>query len=272
MTWVIGTPTVFGYGLIVADVQVTLKYSTGKQVYVDCLQKIFQVGKSAAAGFAGPVQIGLALMEDLTKCMYLNKKNRDWIPPYFINKYYSRRTKYIYSKIPDKLKTEETSLIVIAAHPSKDNGIKGQPKMFGCIMKSPNFKVQEIKMGKINSIGCGNNVSTYLKKIKGLNKEIYNPLMNFEVGQPRRYGIALADYLNSIARENPQEGISKYFVHAIVSRNYVELNARISHESNKKGKLQKDTFPEIVGRWGDFLAIMRSKGHDVAKANALGKG
>ncbi len=54
MTWVVATPTLLGYALVVSDIRV----SWGTSYYFDCLQKIHLVSPSMIAGFAGSVEIG----------------------------------------------------------------------------------------------------------------------------------------------------------------------------------------------------------------------
>ncbi len=53
----------FGYGFRVSDVRVTLH--DGSEV--DCLQKIYPVARWAAAGFAGSVKIGFAMIDQLSR-------------------------------------------------------------------------------------------------------------------------------------------------------------------------------------------------------------
>ena len=62
MTWVVGTPTMFGYAFGISDVRVTLGGTE-----IDCLQKIYPVGRWVAAAFAGSVKIGFAMIDMLSK-------------------------------------------------------------------------------------------------------------------------------------------------------------------------------------------------------------
>ncbi|WP_260736442.1 hypothetical protein [Tunturiibacter lichenicola] len=57
MTWVVGIPTTFGYAFGISDVRVTL----GDKTEIDCLQKIYPIGRYVAAAFAGSVKIGFAM-------------------------------------------------------------------------------------------------------------------------------------------------------------------------------------------------------------------
>jgi ATP-dependent protease HslVU (ClpYQ) peptidase subunit len=61
MTWVVGTPTIFGYAFGISDVRVTL----GDKTEIDCLQKIYPIGRHVVAAFAGSVKIGFAMLDRL---------------------------------------------------------------------------------------------------------------------------------------------------------------------------------------------------------------
>lgn len=63
VTWIVGAPTMFGYGFGISDVRVTL--ADGEEI--DCLQKIYPIGRHFAAGFAGSVAIGFAMVEELRR-------------------------------------------------------------------------------------------------------------------------------------------------------------------------------------------------------------
>jgi hypothetical protein len=66
MTWIIGTPTMFGYSFGISDVRVTL----GGNREIDCLQKVHPVGRFIAAGFAGTVRIGFEMVDGLRQLLY----------------------------------------------------------------------------------------------------------------------------------------------------------------------------------------------------------
>lgn len=62
MTWVVGVSTIFGYGALYSDIQVT--YSGGGST--DVLQKAYPLSNFIAAGFAGSVRIGFMLLQSLS--------------------------------------------------------------------------------------------------------------------------------------------------------------------------------------------------------------
>ena len=53
----------FGYSFGISDVRVTL----GDASEVDCLQKAHPIGRHVAAGFAGSVKIGFAMIDELRR-------------------------------------------------------------------------------------------------------------------------------------------------------------------------------------------------------------
>src|SRR5258708_5314845 len=68
MTWIVGTPTRFGYAAAISDIRVTVGDD-----HLDCLQKIYPVGKHLALGFAGSVQIGFEMVEVLRSKLTCSK-------------------------------------------------------------------------------------------------------------------------------------------------------------------------------------------------------
>jgi len=41
-------------------------------------------------------------------------------------------------------------LMIIAAHPAQDNGIEGFAKIYGCVLRSPNFEIEQSIQGQLN--------------------------------------------------------------------------------------------------------------------------
>jgi len=68
MTWVIGGFTIFGYGVMISDICVTWKDGGYKK---DCLQKIYPLGNYIFRGFAGSVELGFMMLQDLRNFLKL---------------------------------------------------------------------------------------------------------------------------------------------------------------------------------------------------------
>lgn len=61
MTWVLGASSLFGYGVMLSDVQV----SVGEKRF-DILQKAYPLSNYILGGFAGSVQIGFMFLQSLS--------------------------------------------------------------------------------------------------------------------------------------------------------------------------------------------------------------
>src|SRR5260370_39245373 len=64
MTWIVGEATGYGYAVAVSDSRIT---DANGEISGIGVQKTYQVGRSLAAGFAGSVEIGFALIGELRK-------------------------------------------------------------------------------------------------------------------------------------------------------------------------------------------------------------
>lgn len=266
MTWVIGVPTMFGYSVGLADIQATLEYTNGKREYIDCIQKIFPVGKFLVAGFSGSVEIGYFLIEDLKNWLIVPDPTQAWMPDYVGFKWHKRARK-LYSVIKPE-KRRECSLLIIGVHPQKDNGLPGEAKTYACIMKSPDFKPEIIPPGRVGSIGSGNNIKEYMDTLAKLNTW-YNPLMQMEVGNPGGYGQALAINLVLGVKNNPSPGISKHFHIYTVRRGTILLTNSNHEEFPNIGLSKKIEMPKVATNWTEFIEILKKKGLSLNSAEAF---
>ncbi|SPE44557.1 conserved hypothetical protein [Candidatus Sulfotelmatobacter sp. SbA7] len=85
MTWICATSTIYGYGALYSDVQVTFRDGHTR----DLIQKAYPLGNSIAAGFAGSVRIGFDLLSNLTQCLSMPPEARKtvaWEPRWGIRK------------------------------------------------------------------------------------------------------------------------------------------------------------------------------------------
>ena len=94
MTWIVGTLTPFGLGIVASDIRVTL----GNKTEIDCLQKIYQVGGGLLAGFSGSVKIGFLLKQALDKESALLPKDKAWDLSIISNTWWPDIARDIYSK------------------------------------------------------------------------------------------------------------------------------------------------------------------------------
>lgn len=265
MTWVIGVPTIFGYSVVLADIQATIKLLDGRKKYFDVIQKIFPVGKFVAAGFAGSVEIGYLLIEDLTRWCVL-PAGKAWIPECLAHDWH-RRARFIFSRIPS-VKRQKTELLLVAVYPQLNDGISGEPQTYSCIMRSPNFEPELIRPGKVGSIGSGNNVVEYKKALESLNTG-YNPLMQMEMGNPGGYGEALSIALSLDVKNTPAIGISSHLHIAQVKRGKIIIGPNNHITFDDKGNKIPFVMPKVATSWKEFKSRMLIEGINLAEVIAM---
>jgi len=96
----------FGYSFGISDVRVTLRDG----VEVDCLRKIHNVGRFIAAGFAGSVKIGFAMVDELASLLYVSDESRAWEPD-MVAQWWPNDACEIFSKFPPEEKASHSHLM-----------------------------------------------------------------------------------------------------------------------------------------------------------------
>ena len=122
MTWIVGTPTLFGRAILVSDIRVTFSKLDGTSGFADCLQKIYPIGKSQLGGFSGSVNIGFKIIAQLALDSSKLSRDEDWIVDIIANTWFPRIARRIFNNSIDAEKQLGCSIILASAHPSKNLG------------------------------------------------------------------------------------------------------------------------------------------------------
>lgn len=150
MTWVVGSTTIFGYGMAVSDVRVTLSDDSE----VDCLQKIYKVGNFIAAGFAGSVAIRFAMIDRLTELLSCDDPGRCWDPTK-VAEWWPQDAREVFGSFVQSEQDLQSHIILIGTHPTEHNGNPAWPKNFVYIFRSPLFDAVAVPPPQVGAIGCG---------------------------------------------------------------------------------------------------------------------
>ncbi len=268
MTWVIGFPTVFGYCLGLADVQATITFVDGSKKYFDSVQKIFPVSRFVAVGFSGTIKTGFTLIDDLRQWSRLPNDGTAWIPDCLVQKW-RRRARRIYSKLPWDTKGK-VRLILLGVYPQRNNGNPGEAQTYSCVMDSPDFEPRKINPGKVASIGSGNEVNEYAKKVEDFQKEGYNPLMQMEVGNRGGYGQALLAFLSTVVNDTRVDGVSNHLHYCYVDRRGVMVGVNDYSIYPPVGEKIDIKMPNVATSWEEFVELMNEEGVNLANAEAVG--
>ena len=201
MTRVTGTPSMFGYGVAISDIRVLLPNG----LILDCLQKVYPVGRFIAAGFAGSVEFGFAAIHDLQTNLTLTDPERAWMPGWVAFKWF-RRARRLFAKAPDRIKQYGGQIMLVGVSPSVDTGIAGWARPTVAILRSLEFFPEILKIDAIESIGSGGGVDVYRDELLFLNNE--RALWQLEVNSPGGYGHILMRMLSRTVEENPDKFVS----------------------------------------------------------------
>ncbi|PIR63422.1 MAG: hypothetical protein CO156_01610 [Candidatus Pacebacteria bacterium CG_4_9_14_3_um_filter_40_12] len=270
MTWVIGIPTMFGYGVLISDVQATVSFPDGKEDFHDVVQKIYPVGEFAMSGFSGDIETGFMFTQALRDFMSSRSKG-GWIPDQLAREW-GKRAKELYSKLPEE-KKRPFSMIIVAVDPIADNGSKGQPKSFVAKLKAPSFEYEASRVHSPLSIGSGNNKQVYLDDLERIHSEP-EKLMQMEVGNQFGYAQVLGVVLSYDVFRNPHPGVSKHLQIALVTKNGFQINPLNFNADIGLPHEQKIEMPELVKNWRDFDRKMKKiyKDDKYSWADAIAKG
>lgn len=152
MTWILGSAIPFGYGALISDIRVTWQ----NRAHKDVLQKIYPIGSMMMAGFAGSVQLGFAMIEDMQRAFDLSQppdfptRRNTWFVQEACWRWH-RRGRRIFRRAPARIRRLGCELLVVGTSPI----MNGPWPWSRCVrMVAPDFFPQRETSGW-TSIGCG---------------------------------------------------------------------------------------------------------------------
>lgn len=163
VTWVCAASTIFGYGALYSDVQVTFPDGHTK----DLLQKAYPVGNFVAAGFAGSVRIGFRLLQSLSDFVALPPEDARimaWEPAW-VSGQWAPIAKSLFDREPSSEKSLGSRILVVGASPTEACGLGA--KIYFTRFASPDFQPCLMSRAiKTCSIGSGAGISEYKQHLK----------------------------------------------------------------------------------------------------------
>jgi hypothetical protein len=259
MTWVVGTPTLFGYAILVSDIQVTFAAANGQKHYLDCLQKIYPVSKSMLGGFAGSVKIGFRMLAQLQYESAKLPPDTDWVLDIIVNTWWPRLARRIFTKSETEEKNLGTLIILTAAHPAKGMGDAPWPQTNVYTFSSPNFEPRKASYREVLSIGSPK--ERYVKALDRLVSDF--AFMQASVAGEFGPGSMLAHAIKREIAEAPLPGISSVFQVGTVSRKKCAINNFIEGRVTNSGESEEDRFPPLACSYDEFIQICQANGFRV---------
>ena len=260
MSWVIGIAYPFGYGALIADVRV--QWQNGR--HLDVLQKIYPVGESLIAGFAGSVEIGFELIGDMTRSLALPEGHM-WEPK-AAAWHWRRRGRFIFRKALKELQDLGASVLLVGPSPERN----GPWTHVRCIrMRAPAFELEIAPVLTGYSIGSGSTHRRAEDFGSGYRQRFFDGLMKSEVQNHGGSAFTTADTLASTLEDEPMSCVSSTIHLGIVSPMRKELSyVEREHLGVAWHSAVRSTIPDcIVSSWKQFQVVCGSHGLRAAQAS-----
>jgi hypothetical protein len=258
VTWVVGSPTIFGYAMGVSDIRVT--WPSGATL--DCLQKIYPVGNFIAAGFAGSVEFGFWAIGDLQRYLRLDEPDRAWKPGWVAFKW-RRRARRIFSASGEDVQRAGAAIMLLGASPDVDVGIPGYARATVAIFQSPDFFPQIVRPESVGAIGSGALVDIYAEELRRLGTD--RELQQAESGGPGMYGFLLQLMIWRTIEDHPEATVSPHVHWCLVRRGAIGVG-NSDHVQTVNGDLVDVRMPPVATSWEEFLELAHAAGSDAAAA------
>lgn len=262
MTWVIAASTIFGYGALYSDVQVT--FCDGKTK--DLVQKAYPISNFIAAGFAGSVYIGFMLLQSLSDFLRIPPDDIDRLAwdPLWVSNNWSPIAKSVFEQAPSIEKTLGSKLLMVGASTQEASGLGS--KIYFTRFSSPDFRPGIMSRAiKLCSIGSGSGVLEYKHSIKPLFR-LSSGILRAEIGQQGGWARQLGFSISWKLADRPHRGISRH-VHIIIVRRGA-IDVETNDEDIYKGDDPpiKIRMPVVAKSYEEFVGLAQSMGQDTAGA------
>lgn len=254
MTWVFGTATdFFGTAICVSDIQVTLP---GGET-VDCLQKMYPLAQNVVAGFAGDVELGFSMVEDLAAVIQDKQPRsaRDGMSEF------SRIAKARFAALPRDQQERGSEVLVAYVLPDDRMVYGGRPVVgrFRC----PDFEFEKIPRGTWGSIGSGTDIPAYQQELEKLTGEEARPLLQMEANWPGGFAqtmfIALTGAIGDI---EPVPGISRHFHSCVVTVHGCMPGSSDRTMFGAAGEVVEIKMPEVATSFAELQNLLRDGRQD----------
>ena len=282
----------FGYSFGISDVRVTL----GNGSEVDCLQKIYPIGRHIAAGFAGSVRIGFAMIDELRRLSNF-ENSRIACDPDAVLQQWPAAARAVFSRFAPEEQEGHCHLMLLMVHPLAHGGNPSWPQSSVCVFRSPEFEPEIVTTNMLGSIGSGIAYDPCREIIESFGaadfkrREIY---MKGEMGTQGGMASIIGSTLTGILKDVQPRGVSAHLHYCWVYRgqtiiktnNHAQkgrwtveglgsgINAPEHHtdESAKYAAMEAGArhfiMPRLAGSWDELISLLDLRGADAHGSTA----
>lgn len=252
MTWIVGSASPFGWAVGLSDIRVTLSDGTE----LDCLRKIHPVGRFIAAGFAGSVAIGFAMIQRLTELLHNPDETLAWIPAE-VAKWWQRDAQEVFNRFDELERECGSQIILLGVHPSENMGDAPWARSHAYKFSWPDFEPTTANPTEVVSIGSGSLVGPYRELLEQIPMD-----EALEQLETRHFGGMTDGLMMTITnriQEIPTPGISPHMHVCLVSRGQVQIRKNDRRYINRPD-LQDFVMPDVAATWDELERIALARG------------
>lgn len=263
MTWIIGATTIFGYGALISDVEVTFR--NGKQA--NLVQKAFPITNHIACGFAGSVKIGFALIEELANATRVQRplrSNEAWDPIWVANRFTSTASA-VFSKFPESERKLGAHLLMVGASPSEQTELGARILLIRIV--SPYFLPGVMgDVIKVCSIGSGSKSRELKRRVKPLMRTS-SGILQAEMGHPGGWGQMFSFSVTRMLHDNPLPGVSPHHHLICVRRGEITSGKNDEIVHDQSGVATEFRMPRVAANYSEFCELCVESGYSAAAAS-----
>lgn len=262
MTWVVGASSIFGYGALYSDVQVTFRDGNTR----DLLQKAYPLSNFIAAGFSGSVQIGFRLLQSLADFTRMPREavaTGAW-DPVWVSTNWAPLARAVFDNAPSDERELGSRLLMLGASPTENCGLGA--KMFLTRFSSPRFEPRFMSQATmVCCIGSGAAVADYKRTIKPLVR-FMSGIHKAEIMNPGGWARQLGFSLSRALADHPHRGISRYLHTLIVKRGSIVLENNDENIYAPDGSVVQVRMPRVAQGYEAFMTLAASAGKEGSRA------
>lgn len=259
MTWVVGSATLFGYAVGLSDIRVT--FADGTEL--DCVQKLYPVGRFIAAGFAGSAAIGFGMVHVLRGLLGQAPENEAWMPE-IVAQWWPTDARNVFGRFNEEERRVGCQLMLLGAHPSENMGGAPWPRCSVYRFSAPTFEPTLAAVRQVVSIGSGSSVPLYSDALRHLS-ESSDWLQGATMG-PQGLATTLNIALTATLQDNPQRGISDHLHVVTVTRGAIFLGTNDHGEFLPDGTARQFRMPAVATSYQELLELCQRHGRTSAGA------
>jgi hypothetical protein len=252
MTWIVGSAPPFGWAVGLSDIRVS--FSDGTEL--DCLRKIYPVGRFIAAGFAGSVAIGFAMIQRLSELLYNPDEKQAWIPPEVAN-WWQHDAQEVFNSFGDVEKAGGSQLILLGVHPSENAGDVPWARSHLYTFSWPEFEPVVANPNAVVSIGSGASVTHYRELLERIPTD--DSLWQLEAGHFGGMTDGLMMTITNTIQEEPTQGISPHMHVCLVSRGQIQIRKNDRRWINRPD-LQDFIMPPVATSFDELEQFAVTRG------------